>query len=193
MLRTGTPCSMCRIGCLTTTPCLRPQNKSDAPFHGRPAIAGRFFCWGGAGQGRSQLRMCRSAASFRMALRPCNRRHVAVFCMSLRGAGRPPRDVAIRSPAAAHNEKQHFGRIRKALRICPKDYQFAKFLCGDADCHVASLLAMTCKRLSRCYVCKRVPPGQARNRPRIRLKCYFSLPFSAGRTDCRTSVRTGSQ
>ena len=83
--------------------------------------------------------------------------------------------------AAAQNEKQHFGRIRKALRICPKDYQFAKFLCGAADCHVASLLAMTCKRLSRCYVCKRVPPGQARNRPRIRLKCYFFLPFSAGK------------
>ena len=40
---------------------------------------------------------------------------------------------------------------------------------------------MTCKRLSRCYVCKRVPPGQARNRPRIRLKCYFFLPFSAGK------------
>ena len=103
--------------------------------------------------------------------------------MSLRGAGRLPRDGTIRSPAAAHNErqhlgrirsslrirlkcyfflpfpagtrqsvlfaaaqneKQHFGRIRKALRICPKDYQFAKFLCGAADCHVASLLAMTC-------------------------------------------------
>ena len=42
--------------------------------------------------------------------------------------------------AAAQNEKQHFGRIRKALRICPKDYQFAKFLCGDADCHVAGRL-----------------------------------------------------
>ena len=39
--------------------------------------------------------------------------------------------------AAAQNEKQHFGRIRKALRICPKDYQFAKFLCGDADCHTS--------------------------------------------------------
>ena len=39
---------------------------------------------------------------------------------------------------------------------------------------------MTCKRLSRCYVCKRVLPGQARNRPRIRLKCYFFLPFPAG-------------
>ena len=57
---------------------------------------------------------------------------------------------------------------------------FLTFPCGDADCHVASLLAMTCKRLSRCYVCKRVPPGQARNRPRIRLKCYFFLPFPAG-------------
>ena len=42
--------------------------------------------------------------------------------------------------AAAQNEKQHFGRIRKALRICPKDFQFAKFLCGDADCHVAGRL-----------------------------------------------------
>ena len=59
--------------------------------------------------------------------------------MSLRGAGRPPRDVAIRSPAAAHNERQYLGRIRSSLRI--------------------------------------------------RLKCYFSLPFPAG-TRIAASLRS---
>ena len=35
--------------------------------------------------------------------------------------------------------------------------------------------------------------GRIRSSLRVRLKCYFSLPFPAGRTDCHTSVRTGSQ
>ena len=64
---------------------------------------------------------------------------------------------------------------------------FLTFLCGETDCHVASLLAMTCKRLSRCYVCKRVLPGQARNRPRIRPTSCLFLPVSAGKTDCRVA------
>ena len=38
----------------------------------------------------------------------CTRAHLPTFCMSLRGAGQPPRDVAIRTPAAAQNEKQFF-------------------------------------------------------------------------------------
>ena len=50
----------------------------------------------------------------------------------------------------------------------------------DVCAGARTLLAMTCKRLPRCYVCKRVLPGQARNRPQIRLKCYFFLPFPAG-------------
>ena len=138
--------------------------------------------------------------------------------------------------AAAQNEKQHFGRIRKALRICPKDYQFAKFLCGAADCHVASLLAMTCKNLlrvriarthlgrnvvhfTRAWRCASLPGlwmslrgagrpprdvairspaaahnerqylGRIRSSLRIRLKCYFSLPFPAG-TRIAASLRS---
>ena len=34
--------------------------------------------------------------------------------------------------------------------------------------------AMTCKRLSRCYVCKRVPPGQARTAHEFALSVTFS-------------------
>ena len=57
----------------------------------------------------------------------------------------PPPTVIARSEAtgqsvllaAEHDGKQYFGRIRKALRICPKDYQFVKFPCGDADCRTS--------------------------------------------------------
>ena len=62
--------------------------------------------------------------------RPCTRAHLPALCMSLRGAGQPPRDVAIRSPAAAHNEKQHLGRIRSSLRVRLKCYFFLPFSAG---------------------------------------------------------------
>ncbi len=39
--------------------------------------------------------------------------------------------------AVKQNEKQYFGRIREAPQICPKNCQFAKFLCGDADCRTS--------------------------------------------------------
>ena len=81
--------------------------------------------------------------------RPCTRSHAATFCMSLRGAGRLHRDVAIRVPAGAQNEKQYLRRIPNHLRICPNRSQLVKYLCGDADCHVASLLAMTCRNMRR--------------------------------------------
>ena len=81
--------------------------------------------------------------------RPCTRSHAATFCMSLRGAGRLHRDVAIRVPAGAQNEKQYLRRIPNHLRICPNRSQLVKYLCGDADCHAASLLAMTVGRCHR--------------------------------------------
>ena len=39
--------------------------------------------------------------------------------------------------AVGQNEKQSFGRIREALRSCPKYYHLARFLCGDADCRTS--------------------------------------------------------
>ena len=45
--------------------------------------------------------------------------------------------------AVGHDRKQHFRRIRSCLRICPNSSQLVRLPCGDADCHVASLLAMT--------------------------------------------------
>ena len=50
-----------------------------------------------------------------MAPRSCTRRHPASFCMSLRGAKRRGNPLLL---AVGQNEKQYFGRIRKALRIC---------------------------------------------------------------------------
>ena len=85
----------------------------------------------------------------RRAPRPCTREHLPAFCPSLRGAGRLHRDVAIRVPAGAQNEKQYLRRIPNHLRICPNRSQLVKYLCGDADCHVASLLAMTCRNMRR--------------------------------------------
>ena len=53
-----------------------------------------------------------------------------------------------------------FGQIRCAFRICPKcSFSF----CGTArstDCHVASLLAMTCRNLQRVRACKDALPGK---------------------------------
>ena len=46
-------------------------------------------------------------------------------------------DVAIRTPAAAQTEKQSFGRIRKALRICPMYYCLARYFCGETDCRTS--------------------------------------------------------
>ena len=85
------------------------------------------------------------------------------------------------SPQRSLASWHYFGQIRGTLsrirlRHCPPSCPTA----GVTDCHVASLLAMTCKRLSRCYVCKRVLPGQARNRPRIRPTSCLFLPVSAG-------------
>ena len=52
-------------------------------------------------------------------------------------------------------------------------------LCGEADCHVASLLAMTGKRQTRTCGCKDVLPGQVRRRLRICLGAvYFSMQFT---------------
>ncbi len=114
------------------------RRRLSVPFH--PA---------GCGHEAGCLYKRRNAPVFCLSLRPCTRSHTSVFCMSLRGAGRLHRDVAIRVPAGAQNEKQYLRRIPNHLRICPNRSQLVKYLCGDADCHVASLLAMTVGRCHR--------------------------------------------
>ena len=45
--------------------------------------------------------------------------------------------------AVVHGKSQHLRRIRNHPRIRPSSSLFARHFCRDADCHVASLLAMT--------------------------------------------------
>ena len=46
-------------------------------------------------------------------------------------------DVAIRTPCGSAKRKAILWANTQLLRICPKDYQLAKFLCGDADCRTS--------------------------------------------------------
>ena len=89
------------------------------------------------------------------------------FCMSLRASAHT--GVAIRSPrmetwpvGTTLGKSVALPRIR--LRCC-------SLLCaaaGDADCHVAPLLAMTCKNLPRVSIGNCVVPWQ------IRSSCVFA-------------------
>ena len=112
------------------------RRRLSVPFH--PA---------GCGHEAGCLYKRRNAPVFCLSLRPCTRSHTSVFCMSLRASAHT--GVAIRVPAGAQNEKQYLRRIPNHLRICPNRSQLVKYLCGDADCHAASLLAMTCRNMRR--------------------------------------------
>ena len=55
---------------------------------------------------------------------------------------------------------RYFRQIRSTSRIRPK-YCFPPCpTAGEADCHVAPLLAMTCRRLARVRACKDALPGK---------------------------------
>ena len=102
-------------------------------------------------------------------------------------------DVAIRIPAEEAKSKRHLGRIRRRLRAC--------------------LVVRPCKRGHAASFCMSLRGAKRRGNPyslqyhktkRNTLGKYekhneFALSttdlpgFSAGRTDCHTSVRTGSQ
>ena len=108
------------------------------------------------------------------------------FCMSLRASAHT--GVAIRSPrmetwpvGTTLGKSVALPRIR--LRRC-------SLLCaaaGDADCHVASLLAMTCRRRAGVSIGNYVVPWQIRHAFRVRPKyCFLSCP-TAGDADCHTS------
>ena len=138
-----------------------------------------------------------------MSLRPCKRWHAANFSMSLRGAPLHPRTrpsfcmslrasahtgVAIRSPrmetwpvGTTLGKSVALPRIR--LRRC-------SLLCaaaGDADCHVASLLAMTCRRRAGVSIGNCVVPWQIRHAFRVRPKYCFLPCTAAGDADCHVA------
>ena len=106
--------------------------------------------------------------------------------MSLRASAHT--GVAIRSPrmetwpvGTTLGKSVALPRIR--LRRC-------SLLCaaaGDADCHVAPLLAMTCRRRAGVSIGNYVVPWQIRHAFRVRPKyCFLSCP-TAGDADCHTS------
>ena len=63
--------------------------------------------------------------------------------------------------AVPQNEKEHFGQIRKAQRICPNSSQLARLLCGENGLphQCAHWFAMTCRRRRRACECKDVGRG----------------------------------
>ncbi len=118
--------------------------------------------------------------------RPYNRRRVAVFSMSLRASAHT--GAAIRIPAEAHNKiGSTLGKSVALFRIRPKRCSLPCPAARSADCHVASLLAMTCRNLPGVCVCKNVLPWQIRSPFRICPKYYSPLCPAARRTDCHVA------
>ena len=57
---------------------------------------------------------------------------------------------------------------------------FPALFCGDADCHVASLLAMTCRNLRRVCVCQGALPGKSIGRYEFALSTAYFYPSLRG-------------
>ena len=152
--------------------------------------------------------LCTHLPTFCLSLQttPCTRRSAPVFCMSLR------------TSALKWCGNPHPWQKRRALQPCtgartPTRPVIANQCLAPADTrHVSAHLARRvlatadtppssachCEPV-RTLVWQSVPPaaahnekqhvGRIRNRPRIRLKCYFFLPFPAG-TRIATSLRS---
>ena len=87
------------------------------------------------------------------APRPCTRAHVPAFCMSLRASAHT--GVAIRNPAVKLDKlallrANSYTLFRVRLKYCFLSCPTAE----STDCHVAPLLAMTCRNLPRVRACK---------------------------------------
>ena len=100
----------------------------------------------------------RRASSFSMSLRPCNRRRASVFCMSLRASAHT--GVAIRIPAEEPGKLAAVRANSSCFSDSPKVLLFISCCRRRTDCHVASLLAMTCRSLPRVSGCNSVVPGK---------------------------------
>ena len=109
-------------------------------------------------QGRCTRQNCHRLRTFPRVPPPCIRWRVPVFCMSLRTSAHT--GVAIRVPAGKGNDKCAFGRICRRLRIRLR-YCFLRCCAARrTDCHVAALLAMTCRNMRRVRIGKDVVPGK---------------------------------
>ena len=107
-------------------------------------------------QGRSPSGKTRNRLPVCLEAPPCIRWRVPVFCMSLRTSAHT--GVAIRFPCGNTKQIAALKANLQLLRVCPKYYWLAKYFCREADCHVAALLAMTCRDLPGACVCKDVLP-----------------------------------
>ena len=124
------------------------------------------------------------------------------------------------TPAAGHGEEQRLGRIQKSATDLPKVVPGCQVLLrGERIATpVCALARNDMQKERRVRGCKYVPPLSLRGAKRrgnpLLLRCNMTesstlgecvsgyefaqtaanlLSFSAGKTDCRTSVRTGSQ
>ena len=91
--------------------------------------------------------------------RSCKRTHASVFSMSLRTSAHT--GVAIRVPAEKPGKSvvlraNSYTLFRVRLKYCFLSCPTAE----STDCHVASLLAMTCRSLPRVRACKDALPGK---------------------------------
>ncbi len=92
------------------------------------------------------------------APRPCNRRRVTVFCMSLRTSAHTCGNPF--SPQGSLASRYYFGQIRSTFRIRPKYCPPPCPTAGVTDCPIAPLLAMTCRKRQRAGGCNDVVPGE---------------------------------
>ena len=91
---------------------------------------------------------------------PCNRRGVAVFSMSLRGAKRRGNPY---SCGRAWQRAALRANTEKCYGLAQSTANFVMCFCWDADCHrCAHWFAMTCRRRTGVSECKDVPTVIAR-------------------------------
>ena len=64
------------------------------------------------------------------------------------------------SPQGSLASWYYFGEIRSTFRIRPKYCFLPRLTAGVTDCHVAPLLAMTCRKRQRAGGCNDVVPGE---------------------------------
>ncbi len=128
--------------------CLRGQGRNDRPKPA-PVYACKYVL---PGETCSRLQI-------RLGARLCIRAHLPTFCMSLRASALKWRGNPS-SPQRDFASWYYLGQIRRWVRIRLKYCSFLRPAAGVTDCHVASLLAMTCRNLQRVCVGKGAMTGQ---------------------------------
>ncbi len=112
--------AMCTPACFCMS--LRGAERRDNPHPLRQGVVGS-----------SALGEYEKRDKFAMVPRHCHV-YTCMFLHVIARSGATWQSVLL---AAAHGEREYFGRIREMLRICPNGSQLVKYLCGDADCHTS--------------------------------------------------------